>query len=172
MGLHVILRANQLVTFLPSTLTPHSPRDQIIDSSGGQTKHRIWDSRNASQPETRCTSPSLYPSSIMLYGCETWTSQKRKDESKNSNPNKGLRRIFYKEHITNEYVRNAVAILVGPQETLLATFKQRKFAWFSHVARNDTVPKTVLQRYMEGGRCCGIQKKTEWRTSRSGQPAQ
>ena len=34
---------------------------------------------------------------------------------------------------------------VGPQEPLLAIVKRRKLAWFGHVARRDSLSKTLIQ---------------------------
>ena len=45
-------------------------------------------------------------------------------------------------------------LLVGPQEPLLAVVKRQKLAWFGHVTRHDSSPKTILQGTFEGGRCC------------------
>ena len=46
------------------------------------------------------------------------------------------------EHKTNEYVRDQVAALAGPQEPLLAVAKRRKLAWFGQVTRHNTLSKT------------------------------
>ena len=48
---------------------------------------------------------------------------------------------------------------LGPQEPLLATVKRRKFARFRRVTRHDSLPKTILQGTLEGGRRRGRQKK-------------
>ncbi|KAH3750732.1 hypothetical protein DPMN_185263 [Dreissena polymorpha] len=45
----------------------------------------------------------------------------------------------YTEHKTNEYVLNMTATTVGSQEPLLGTVKRRKIAWFTHVARHDSL---------------------------------
>lgn len=46
---------------------------------------------------------------------------------------------------TIDFVKSAVATLVGPQETLLTAVKKHKLVWFGHVAQHDTLSKTVLQ---------------------------
>ena len=47
--------------------------------------------------------------------------------------NKCLRRLLcisYFEHMTNDWVRSKISFRVGSQESLLATVKRRKLAWF------------------------------------------
>ena len=51
---------------------------------------------------------------------------------------KKLLLISYLVHKTNDWVRSKSNFLVGPQESLLATIKRRKLAWFGHVARHDS----------------------------------
>ena len=60
--------------------------------------------------------------------------------------------IHYLEHKTNEWVLNKINFLVVLQEPLLATVKRRKLAWFGHVTGHDSLPKTILQGTLEGGR--------------------
>lgn len=55
-------------------------------------------------------------------------------------------------------------ILVGPQELLLVTVKRWKLSEFGHGGQHDTLPKTVVRRNVEGGRCQGSQKK-RWLTN-------
>ena len=44
-----------------------------------------------------------------------------------------------------DWVRSKINFLVGPQEPLLAIVKRRKLAWFGHVARRDSLSKTLIQ---------------------------
>ena len=48
---------------------------------------------------------------------------------------------------------------MGPQEPLLATVRRWKLAWFRHVTHHDSLSKTILQDTLEGGQCCGQQRK-------------
>ncbi|XP_076456851.1 uncharacterized protein LOC143291108 [Babylonia areolata] len=101
--------------------------------------------------------------SILLYGCETWTLMAETERRIQAFKTKCLRRLLhisYKKHKTNDYVRNLVSNLVGPQEPLLATVKQWKMAWFGHVIRHNTLSKTILQGTVEGGRRRGRQRKS------------
>ncbi|GFR90329.1 endonuclease-reverse transcriptase, partial [Elysia marginata] len=63
-------------------------------------------------------------SSILTYGCETWTLLADTERRIQVFENKCLRkliRISYKDHVTNESVRELVVAYVGPKEPLLAT---------------------------------------------------
>ncbi|GFS18977.1 endonuclease-reverse transcriptase [Elysia marginata] len=99
---------------------------------------------------------------ILTCGCETWTLLTDTERRIQAFENKCLRkllRISYKDHVTNESVREIVVACVGPQEPLLATVKRRKLAWFGHVTRHDSLSKTILQGTVEGKRRRGRQKK-------------
>ncbi|GFS00135.1 endonuclease-reverse transcriptase [Elysia marginata] len=100
-------------------------------------------------------------SSILTYGCETWTLLADTERRIQAFENKCLRkllRISYKDHLTNESVRELVVAYVDPQEPLLATVKRRKLAWFGHVTRHDSLSKTILQGTVEGKRRRGRQR--------------
>ena len=58
--------------------------------------------------------------------------------------------------------------VMGPQEPLLATVKRRKLAWFGHVTRHDSLPKTILQGTSEGGRRRVGKENAGRTTSKSG----
>ncbi|GFS01436.1 endonuclease-reverse transcriptase [Elysia marginata] len=101
-------------------------------------------------------------SSILTYGCKTWTLLADTERRIQAFENKCLRkllRISYKEHETNESVRELVVAYVGLQEPLLATVKRHKLAWFGHVTRHDSLSKTILQGTVEGKHTRGRQKK-------------
>ena len=56
---------------------------------------------------------------------------------------------------------------VRHQELLMPTVKRRKLSWFGNVCRHDTLPKIILQGYMDGkrrrGRLCKYWKDIkEW----------
>ena len=70
-----------------------------------------------------------------------------------------LLRISYTEHKTNEFVRNRVEELTGPQELLLETVKRRKLTWYGHVNRHNSLAKTIMQGSVEGSRRRGKQRK-------------
>ena len=93
--------------------------------------------------------------STLLYGCESWIMSAETTKKVQTFETKCFRRmlgITWQEKKTNEYVKSQVASLDGPQEPLLAVIKRRKLTWFGHVIRHNTLPKTILQGTLEGGR--------------------
>ena len=67
--------------------------------------------------------------------------------------------ITYREHITNEEVRNRTRQAIGPHEDLLTTVKQQKLRWYGHITRSSGLAKTVMQGTVQGGRRRGRQRK-------------
>ncbi|CAH3030521.1 unnamed protein product [Porites evermanni] len=57
--------------------------------------------------------------------------------------------ISYRDHITNDAVRDRIRQAIGPYD-ILTTVKKRKLKWFEH---------TILQGTVQGGRRRGRQKK-------------
>ena len=100
--------------------------------------------------------------SILLYGCETWTLLPDSEKRTQAFETKCLRKLLcisYLEHKTNSWMRSRINSLVGPHEPLLATVKRQKHAWFAHVTRHDSLSTTILQGTLEGGRRHGRQRK-------------
>ena len=100
--------------------------------------------------------------SILLYGCESWTLTAETTRRIQTFETKSFRRLLgisWSDRKTNEFVRNQITLLAGPQEPLLATVRRRKLSWFGHVTRHNTLSKTILQGTLEGGRRRGRQKK-------------
>ena len=122
---------------------------------------RIWRSNTISFP----VKVRLYKSlvlSTLLYGCESWTLTADTERRIQSFENKCYRRmlhISYKEHRTNDYVRQTVTTHAGVQEPLLSTVKRRKLAWYGHVTRHTSLAKTILQGTEEGKRRRARQRK-------------
>ena len=120
---------------------------------------KIWKSNDISFP----TKMKLYKSlvlSILLYGCESWTLMAETTKRVQTFETKCFRRLLrisWKDHKMNKFVWDQVTRLAGPQEPLLAVVKRRKLSWFGHVTRHNTLPKTVLQGTLEGGRSRGRQ---------------
>ena len=56
--------------------------------------------------------------------------------------------IYYLQHKTNKWVWSKISFLVGPQESLLATFKRRKLVQFVRIICWSSLFKTFLE---EGG---------------------
>ena len=92
--------------------------------------------------------------SILLYGCKTWTLLADSEKGIQSFETKCLRKflcISYLEHKTNEWTWSKINFLVGPQEPLLATGKRQKLAWFGHVTHHNSLSKTIPRGTFEGG---------------------
>ena len=76
--------------------------------------------------------------------------------------------ISYRDHITNDAVRDRIRQAIGRYDDILSTAKKRKFKWFGHVSRSSGLAKTILQGTVQGGRMKGRQKKrwenniTDW----------
>ena len=132
-----------------------------IATSAMAKLQKIWKSKEISFP----TKIKLYRSlvlSILLYGCESWTmtaDTTRRVQTFETKCFRRLLRISWKDRKTNDYVRSQIEMLAGPQEPLLAIVKRRKLSWFGHVIRHNSLPKTVLQGTLEGGRRRGRQAK-------------
>ena len=67
--------------------------------------------------------------------------------------------ITYRDHISNEEVRNRTRQSIGPHEDLLTTVKKRKLRWYGHITRSSGLAKTIMQGTVQGGRRRGRQKK-------------
>ena len=123
---------------------------------------KIWKNKNISFP----TKMRLYRAlvlSTLLYGCESWTMTAETTKRVRTFETKCFRRmlgISWSDRNTNDFVRAQVTSRAGPQEPLLATIKRRKLTWFGHVTRHNSLPKTILQGTLEGGRKRGRQAKS------------
>ena len=62
--------------------------------------------------------------SILLYGCETWTLLADSEKRIHTFETKCLNCISYWEQKTNDWVWSTIKFLVGPQDPLLATVKR------------------------------------------------
>ena len=67
--------------------------------------------------------------------------------------------ISYRDHITNDAVRDRIRQAIGPYDDILTTVKKRKLKWFGHVSRSSGLAKTILQGTVQGGRRRDRQKK-------------
>ena len=109
--------------------------------------------------------------SLFLYACETWTLTVELEKKIQATEMSYFRRLWgisYKDHVTNEEVRNRIRQAIEPYEDLLTTVKKRKLRWYGHVTRSTGLAKMILQGTVQGGRRKGRQKKrwednvTEW----------
>ena len=91
--------------------------------------------------------------SVLLYACESWT----------------LLGISYRDHITNNAVRDRIRQAIGPYDDILTTVKKRKLKWFGHVSRSSGLAKTILQGTVQGGEEGADKRSVGKTTSLNGQ---
>ena len=53
--------------------------------------------------------------------------------------------ISYRDHITNDAVRDRIKQAIGPYDDILTTVKKRKLKWFGYVSRSSGFAKTILK---------------------------
>ena len=51
----------------------------------------------------------------------------------------------YKDHMTNEEVRNRIQNAIGVHNDLLTMIKKGKLRWYGHISRSSGMAKTILQ---------------------------
>ena len=70
--------------------------------------------------------------------------------------------ISYRDHVTNEEVRNSIRHAIGPYEDLIITTvkkKKRELRWYGHIKRSTGVAKNIPQGTVQEGRRKGRPKK-------------
>ena len=100
--------------------------------------------------------------STFLYACESWTLTaeiERRIQALEMRCYRRLLNISYKNHVTNEEVRNRIQNAIGVHDDLLTMVKKRKLKWWGHILRSSGMAKTVLQGKVKGARRRGRQKK-------------
>ena len=76
--------------------------------------------------------------------------------------------MLYKDHVTNEEVRNRIQNAIGVHDDLLTMAKKRKLGWYGHISRSSGMAKTILQGTVKGARRRGRQRRDRKITSRNG----
>ena len=100
--------------------------------------------------------------SIFLYACESWTltaELKKRMQAFEMRCYRRLLNISYKDHMTNEKVRQKIQAVIGEYDELLTLVKKRKLRRFGHVSRCSALAKTILQGTVKRQRKRGRQKK-------------
>ena len=93
---------------------------------------------------------------------ETWTLEADILKNLQATETRCFRKLLgisYRDHITNDAVRDRIRQAIGPYDDILTTVKKRKLKWFGHVSRSSGLAKTILQGTVQGGRRRGRQKK-------------
>ena len=52
--------------------------------------------------------------------------------------------ISYRDHITNDAVRDRMRQAIAPYDDILTTLKKRKFKWFGQVLRSARLAKIIF----------------------------
>ena len=93
--------------------------------------------------------------STFLYACESWTLTaeiERRIQALEMRCYRRLLNISYKDHVTNEEVRNRIQNATGVHDDLLTMVKKRKLRWYGHISRYSDMAKTILQGTVKGTR--------------------
>ena len=93
--------------------------------------------------------------SVLLYACETWTLTAdilKKLQATEMRCFRKLLGIAYRDHVTNDAIRDRTRQAIRPYDDILTTVKKRKLKWFGHVSRSSGLAKTILQGTVQGER--------------------
>ena len=121
----------------------------------------IWRDKNISLASKVKLMQTLILSTF-LYACESWTLTaeiERRIQALEMRCYRRLLNISYKDHVTNEEVRNRIQNATGLHDDLLTMVKNRKLGWYGHISRSSSMAKTLLQGTVKGARRRGRQKK-------------
>ena len=100
--------------------------------------------------------------STFLYAYESWALTAEIEKRIQALMMRCYRRLLnisYKEHVTNEEVRNRIQNSIGVHDNLLTMVKKRNLRWYGHMSRSSGMAKTILQGTVKGARRRGRQKK-------------
>ena len=90
-----------------------------------------------------------------LYAYESWiltAETERRIQALEMRCYGRLLNISYKDHVTNEEVRNRIQNAIGVHDDLLTMVKKRKLRWYCHISRSSGMAKTILQGTVKGAR--------------------
>ena len=122
----------------------------------------IWRDKNISLASNVKLMHTLILSTF-LYACESWTLTaeiERRIQALEMRCYRRLLNISYKDHVTNEEVRNRIQNAIGVHDDLITMVKKRKLRLYGHISRSSGLAKTILQGTVkEGARRRGRQKK-------------
>ena len=132
--------------YLGAVVTDQGSKPEVLSRIAQTTAlarlKTIWSDKHISLSSKIRLMRSLVISAL-LCACESWT----------------LLGISYRDHITNNSVRDRIRQAIGPYDDIVTTVKKRKLKWFGHVSRSSGLAKTILQGTVQGGRRRGRQKK-------------
>ena len=120
----------------------------------------IWRDKNISLASKVMLMRTLILSTF-LYACDSWilTAEiERRIQALEIRCCRKPLNISYKDHVTNEEVRNRIQNANGVHDDLTMV-KKLKLRWYGHISRSSGMAKTVLQGTVKGARRRGRQKK-------------
>ena len=121
----------------------------------------IWRDKNISLASKVKLMQTLILSTF-LYASESWILTGEIERRSQALEMKCYRRLLiisYKDHVTNEEVRNNIQNATGVHDDLLTMVKKRKLRWYSHISRFSGMATIILQVTLTGARRGGRQKK-------------
>ena len=98
--------------------------------------------------------------STFLYACESWTLTAEIERRIQALEMRCYRRrlnISYKDHVTNEAVRNKIQNATGVHDDLLTMVKKRILRWYGFISRSSGMAKAILLGTVKGARRRGRQ---------------
>ena len=99
--------------------------------------------------------------STFLNACESWTLTaeiERRIQALQMRCYRRLLNFSYKDHVTNEEVRNRIQKAIGMHDDLTMV-KKRKLSWYGHISRSSGMTKAILQGTVKGARKRGRHKQ-------------
>ena len=126
--------------YLGSIITDEGSKPEILaritQTTAALTRLKsLWNDRNITVSSKIRLMRSLV-NSIFLYASETRTLSadlQKRIQAMEMRCFRKILRISYKDHVTNEAVRNKIKQAIGPYDDLLTTVKKRKLKWYGHV---------------------------------------
>ena len=114
----------------------------------------IWRDKNISHASKVKLMRTLILSTF-FFACESWILTAEIDRRIQALEMRCYRRLLnisYKDHVTNEEVRNRIQNATGVHDSLLTMVKKRKLRWYGHISRSSSMAKTILQVTVKGAR--------------------
>ena len=138
--------------YLGSIIADEGSKPEVLARSAQTTAalaklKTIWKDKNINLSAKIRLMRSLVIS-IFLYACESWTLTAELGRRIKAMEMRCFRRLLgitYRDHITNEEVRNRITQAIGVHDDLLTTIIHRKLKWYGHVTRSSGLAKTILK---------------------------
>ena len=117
--------------YIGATLTPDGASDnelciRLATATSAMVRLvKIWNRKYHFSCKIQPIKKSLI-SSIILYGCKTWTITEREEKRIHEFETKAHRRLLcitYRQHKTNTYIQEIILNLIGKYEPLLSTIE-------------------------------------------------